>query len=52
MSPRSTTLRSQLLRWVLIPLSLLLLLDALGSYAIARRLADRVYDGELLEIAR
>jgi len=46
------SLRGQLLRWLLIPLSLLFVVDALGSYAIARRLADRVYDGELLEIAR
>ncbi|MGE5169327.1 MAG: sensor histidine kinase N-terminal domain-containing protein [Rudaea sp.] len=52
MKPRSATLRSKLLRWLLIPLSLLFLLDAFGSYTIARRLADRVYDGELLEIAR
>jgi two-component system sensor histidine kinase TctE len=46
------TLRSRLLAWLLVPLTLLLLVDALGSYVIARRLADRVYDGELLEIAR
>ncbi|HET9669972.1 MAG TPA: sensor histidine kinase N-terminal domain-containing protein [Casimicrobiaceae bacterium] len=46
------TLRATLLRWLLIPLSLLLIVDALGSHVIARRLADRVYDGELLEIAR
>lgn len=47
-----SSLRGQLLRWLLVTLSLLILIDALGSYAIARRLADRVYDGELLEIAR
>jgi two-component system, OmpR family, sensor histidine kinase TctE len=52
MSARSATLRSKLLRWLLIPLSLLFLADALGSYYIARHLSDRVYDGELLEIAR
>jgi signal transduction histidine kinase len=46
------TLRATLLRWLLIPLSILLVVDALGSHVIARRLADRVYDGELLEIAR
>ncbi|HXU51214.1 MAG TPA: sensor histidine kinase N-terminal domain-containing protein, partial [Casimicrobiaceae bacterium] len=46
------TLRATLLRWLLIPLSVLLVVDALGSHVIARRLADRVYDGELLEIAR
>ena len=49
---RSATLRSKLLRWLLIPLSLLFLADAIGSYYIARHLSDRVYDGELLEIAR
>jgi two-component system sensor histidine kinase TctE len=46
------TLRATLLRWLLIPLTLLLIVDALGSHVIARSLADRVYDGELLEIAR
>jgi len=52
MRSRSRTLRSQLLRWLLIPLTLLFLADAFGSYVVARHLADRVYDGELLEIAR
>ena len=52
MSARSATLRSKLLRWLLIPLSLLFLADAVGSHYIARHLSDRVYDGELLEIAR
>ena len=52
MSARSATLRSKLLRWLLIPLSLLFVVDAIGSYFIAQRLSDRVYDGELLEIAR
>jgi len=50
--PRKRSLRAQLLRWVLVPLSLLLLLDAAGSWWFASRLADRVYDGELMEIAR
>ena len=49
---RSTTLRSQLLRWLMIPLTLLFVIDAVGSYVVARHLSDRVYDGELLEIAR
>ena len=49
---RSRSLRSQLLRWLLIPLTLLFLADAIGSYIVARHLSDRVYDGELLEIAR
>jgi two-component system sensor histidine kinase TctE len=52
MRPRSATLRGQLLRWLLIPLSLLFLLDAAGSYILATRLSKRVYDGELAEIAR
>jgi two-component system sensor histidine kinase TctE len=46
------TLRASLLRWLLVPLSILLLIDALGSLVVARRLSDHVYDGELLEIAR
>ena len=50
--PRKRTLRAQLLRWVLVPLSVLLLVDAAGSYWFASRLSDRVYDGELMEIAR
>lgn len=52
MSVHSATLRSKLLRWLLVPLSLLFLVDAVGSYYIARHLSDRVYDGELMEIAR
>lgn len=52
MSAPRRSLRSQLLRWVLIPLSLLFLLDAAASYFVATRMSDRVYDGELLEIAR
>ena len=48
----SRSLRSQLLRWLLIPLTLLFLADAIGSYIVARHLSDRVYDGELIEIAR
>ena len=51
-SAPGATLRGKLLRWMLIPLSLLFLLDAVGSHFIARRLSDRVYDGELMEIAR
>ncbi len=52
MSGPSGSLRGQLLRWLLIPLSILFLLDASGSYFLATRLADRVLDTELLEIAR
>ncbi|HSV17722.1 MAG TPA: ATP-binding protein [Casimicrobiaceae bacterium] len=46
------SLRGQLLRWMVGALSLVLLLDAAGSYYFASQLADRVYDGELMEIAR
>lgn len=48
----AATLRATLLRWLLVPLTLLLVVDALGSLVVARRLSDRIYDGELLEIAR
>jgi len=46
------TLRGQLLRWLLLPLSVIFLVDAAGSYFFASRLSDRVYDRELMEIAR
>jgi two-component system sensor histidine kinase TctE len=52
MAGSSPTLRGQLLRWLLIPLSILFLLDASGSYFLATRLSDRVHDAELVEIAR
>jgi len=52
MSGSKVTLRRTLLRWLLIPLSLLFLADAASSWFIAGRLSDRVYDGELMEIAR
>jgi len=52
MEPGSRTLRSQLLRWLLVPLSLLFIVDAIGSYFLARHLSNDVYDGELMEIAR
>jgi two-component system sensor histidine kinase TctE len=52
MNEPGATLRRKLLRWLLFPLSLLFLLDAAGSWFIAARLSDRVYDGELIEIAR
>src|SRR5690349_2139983 len=52
MKARSPTLRGQLLRWLLIPLSVLFLLDAGGSYVLATRLATGVYDRDLSEIAR
>ena len=49
---RSKSLRNQLLHWLLVPLTLLFLADAIGSYIVARHLSDQVYDNELLEIAR
>jgi two-component system sensor histidine kinase TctE len=52
MSGANATLRSKLLRWLLIPLSLLFFADAIGSWFIARHLSDLVYDSELMEIAR
>jgi two-component system sensor histidine kinase TctE len=52
MRRREGTLRNKLLRWLLIPLSVLFLIDAAGSYIIANKLAERVHDRELMEIAR
>jgi two-component system sensor histidine kinase TctE len=46
------TLRNQLLRWLLSALVTLLVIDAAGSYFIAARVSQTVYDGELIEIAR
>src|SRR5262245_44244180 len=46
------TLRGKLLRLVLVPLSLILLIDIVGSYFIVRNVANDVYDVELNEIAR
>lgn len=46
------TLRSRLLRLVLIPLSVILLIDIAGSYFVVRHVANSVYDVELNEIAR
>lgn len=46
------TLRSRLLRLVLVPLSLILLIDIVGSYFVVRHVANDVYDVELNEIAR
>src|SRR5471030_672535 len=52
MAAFKTTLRKKLLRFLLIPLSLLFLIDASGSYFIASGGSDEVYDRELIEIAR
>ena len=45
-------LRRQLLGWLLIPLSLLLIADAFVSYWAALKFAQRAYDRALIEIAR
>ena len=45
-------LRTQLLVWLLIPLTLLLSADAFFSYWIALRFSQRAYDRALVEIAR
>lgn len=45
-------LRNQLLRWLLVPLFALLLIDTFVSYRVALRFAERAYDGTLVEIAR
>jgi signal transduction histidine kinase len=52
MRPEPGTLRAKLLRWLLIPLSLVLLVDIVGSYFAVGAIAQRIYDGELAEIAR
>jgi len=52
MAAYKTTLRKKLLRFLLIPLSLLFLFDASGSYLIAARMSEELYDRELVEIAQ
>jgi two-component system sensor histidine kinase TctE len=52
MSGPSRSLRRKLLRWLLIPLTVLFVVDATGSWLLASRLSRGVQDGELLEIAR
>lgn len=46
------SLRSRLMRLVLIPLLVILLVDIAGSYFVVRHVANSVYDVELDEIAR
>ena len=46
------TLRSKLLRGLLVPLCLVLLADVVGSYVAVRAIVRSIYDGELAEIAR
>lgn len=49
---REPLLRTQLLTWLLVPLTLLLAADAFISYWVALRFSQRAYDRALLEIAR
>jgi two-component system sensor histidine kinase TctE len=51
MGKSNPTLRSKLLRFVLIPFSIILLIDIAGSYFAVRHVANSVYDVELKEIA-
>jgi two-component system sensor histidine kinase TctE len=46
------TLRSRLLRWLLVPLCLVLVADVIVSYFAVRATTQSIYDGELAEIAR
>tara|TARA_R110001599_G_scaffold64023_3_gene179073 strand:- start:702286 stop:703707 length:1422 start_codon:yes stop_codon:yes gene_type:complete len=46
------SLRSRLMRLVLVPLLVILLVDIAGSYFVVRHVANSVYDVELDEIAR
>jgi two-component system sensor histidine kinase TctE len=50
--PEQPLLRSQLLRWLLVPLLTLLLADAFVSYWLSLGFAHRAYDRSLLETAR
>src|SRR5687767_3319466 len=45
-------LRRQLLTWLLVPLTLLLTVDAFVSYWVALSFSQRAYDRSLIEIAR
>jgi two-component system sensor histidine kinase TctE len=45
------SLQTKLLVWLLLPLLLILAIGSIGGWIVAGRLADRVYDRELLEIA-
>ena len=52
MRTEQPTLRAKLMGWLLVPLSILLVADVLGSYFAITAISDRIYDGELAEIAR
>jgi len=45
-------LRTQLLKWLAVPLAVLFIADTVASYWTALRLANRAYDRALLEIAK
>jgi two-component system sensor histidine kinase TctE len=49
---RAPQLRRQLLRWLLVPLSLLLVADTFIGYWVASSSAERAHDRALVEIAR
>lgn len=50
--PREPMLRTQLLTWLLVPLSILLAADMFVSYWMAISFSQRAYDRSLVEIAR
>lgn len=52
MSAEEPLLRHQLLRWLLVPLSLLLTADAFFSYWMALGFSQRAYDRSLVELVR
>jgi two-component system sensor histidine kinase TctE len=49
---RDPLLRTQLLTWLLLPLTLLLIADTFVSYWVSLRFSQRAYDRALLEVAR
>jgi two-component system sensor histidine kinase TctE len=52
MAREAPLLRTQLLKWLLVPLLLLLVADTFISYWVALRFAQRAYDVALVEIVR
>jgi len=52
MPREQSLLRTQLLTWLLVPLALLLVIDACVSYWVALSFSQRAYDRSLVEIAR
>ena len=47
----ANSIRSNLLRWLIVPITLLLVVGAVGDYRMALQSATRAYDGELLNTA-